>query len=666
MGGGSRVRTVAARILQWTSAGFLAAGLAASQIFLGGAWFLALAVPGYFLVGVAGVVAGLLFWRSSEAPGAWCSGVVLLFAAYLLWRQSASLDAFAAREDVVLLLGALAVYLTAAWQLRGDGPRWLVLGVIFLLVVVQTGLAVAQFTAEAAFHPLADLLPALDLPDGDQPGHGAGWITGTLASRGSLSAVLLASTFLALGMLVWGREGVAVKLLLLWVTAAGFVGLALCLSRAAYLGAIAGLITFALVSFFVLTRGALAHRLWLAAGALLLTAASLLLAFTVGLESVTVRLRVDALGLDAYRESLWFVTAAPMLGLEPWFGTGANSFDLLSLRYRGSTPATLPVHAHNDWLQLLIEYGRIGFALGVLFFIVHLLAGFRGVLRLTRDTPPVGLLPRSTELGLATGALAVLVAQGMHSFFDFRLHVPAVVFLVALAAGWLAAGGRTSMGAGFPWWLRPLGLLPAVAGAFLLWVVGREAAAEVKVLQATNAMYRGEMAEVWDLASDGLGHDPGHPRLHFLAGTAARAQARALAGAADEARWYAWSADHFGEAVRQRPLWPEALREYALALDWSHRALMARPYYLRAIARDPDWAVGYEYLALHLWRRGRLDEAERLLHAARRLPGSQRARQYLEDIAQQRQEEAARLEASPPQSERDNYFDRGSTTDRTW
>ena len=246
--------SVASQLLTWCSAALLAAGLVASQLLLGGWFYPALAAPGFLLVGTAAVVAGAAFWRTRDAPGAWCVGATLLFVGYLFWRQATSPDAYAAREDAWLLLGALAVYLVVAWQLRGEGPRWLVLTVVFLMLVVQVGIVLVQFTADAAFHPLADLAPRLLLPLGDEGMVNRGFVSGTFAGRGSLSAVLQVTTFLALGMLVWGRGGPVVKMLLLWVTAAGFAALVLSLARAAYLGATLGLVVFALVSFFILNR----------------------------------------------------------------------------------------------------------------------------------------------------------------------------------------------------------------------------------------------------------------------------------------------------------------------------------------------------------------------------------------------------------------------------
>lgn len=641
MQGAARLRPVLPAFLNWTSAAFLAAGLLASQVLLGGWWYPALAVPAYLLVGAGAVLAGLLFWHLRGVPSAWCTGATLFFGGYLLWRQTTSPDPYAARDDLWLLLGALCVYLTAAWQLRGEGPRWLVLGTICLLVVGQTALAVAQFTAEAPFHPLAGLGPGLGLPRGDQPMPNRGFVSGTLASRGSLSAVLQASTFLALGMLVWGRERVAVKLLLLWVTAAGFAGLTLCLSRAAYLGVGAGLAMFALVSFFVLNRGALAHRFWLAAGALSVLGAALALAFSVGLESIAVRLRLDALGLDAYRESLWFTVAPPMLALDPWFGAGANMFDQLSLRYRANSLAGLPVHAHNDWLQLLIEYGRIGFWSGCLFFIAHLVSGWRTALRLAQETPPTGLLPRSTELGLVTGALAVLVAQGVHSVFDYRLHVQAPALLVALAAGWIAAAragiGGYATTADAPWWLRPPGLLPALAGAMLLASVVREGPAEHKAFRALQARGRGDAGEVVQIAREGLALSSTNPRLLMAAGEAAATMGNLTSPGAERTGWYVRAADYFRAAAQERPFHAQALREWAVSADWSGRPdAEVLPVHLRAIARDPDQARGYEYLALHFWSGGRTEEATRLLRLAQRLPGSTLAREFLERIEREK------------------------------
>ncbi len=638
---GATILGVLSRLLIWIAAASLAAGLALSQLLFGGWWYPALSAPALLLVGMAAIAASFVSPKltGGTAPGAWCIGITLLFTAYLLWRQSCSPDAYAARVDFWLLGGALAVYLTAAWHVRCGGPVWLVTGVLFAMMAAQSLLVVVQFTAESPFHPWPDLARWFGLPRGDEAIPNHGFVMGTFATRGTLSAVLQSSVFLALGMLLWSRTTVAVKLLLLWVTAAGFVGLVLSLSRAAYTGVLGGLAVFALASFVILHRGAVVHRFWLGVGALGLAALALGLAFVVGLESFAVRMRLDALGADLFREELWFSVVPPMLPLDPWWGTGAGTFDLLASRYRSAAIDGRPFHAHNDWLQLLVEYGRIGLILGAVFFAVHCAAAWQNLTRVLRQLPVAGLLPQSASLGLLTGSLAALVAQGLHSIFDHRLHVTAPVLLAALCAGWMA-GQRSdptvSGGMLPPWWLRLTGIvLPLAAGVMLVWQVGRHAPAEYRALQAENFLAAGELEKCWDEVNLGLQHDPSNARLLVLAGECAGLRGNDASGARERLEWYRVAADSWVAAVRQRPQFAYALREAGLALDWSRRSDEALAFHLRAIGRDPGHASGYEYLGLHFWNVGRSDEAKRLLRLAQRLPGSRVAREFLHLIEQQ-------------------------------
>lgn len=614
------------RTFNWIAACLLAAGLAASQLLLGGWWYPALAAPGYLLVSLAAVAAGLAFSGVRNAPGAWCTGSALLFAGYLLWRQLAAPDAYAAQADTWLLLGFLCVYFCAAWQSGSSGPRGALICVVLLLGVGQSLLAIAQFAADTPFHPWPDLARHMSLPRGDAAAWRAGWLSGTFASRTALAGALEVGAFLALGLLVWGRGGAAIKLLLLWASAACFVGLSLSLSRSAYLGVPAGLAVFALLSFFLVRRGAYAHRGWLAAGALLLVALSLALALAAGAESFAVRLRLTELRLDEYREKLWFITTPPMLSLDPWFGAGANMFDQLSLRYRGEGFTAKPVHAHNDWLQLLVEYGRVGLVLGLAFFAVHIAAGWRNALRLAREIPVAGLLPQSTTLGLVAGSVGAAAAVGVHAFFDYGMHLPAVAMLTALCAGWMAGANRPFGGMqekdAVPWWIRSLALMPLFPGIALAVSVLREGPAEYHALRSENALVAGEPGTCWDEAMAGLMQRQENPRLLLLAGESALQLGGATASPPERAEWYRRASFYFNEALRERPHFAYVWREKALALDFLGLYPSALSAHLRAIARDPDHARGYEYLGFYFWRQGRTEEARRLFRLAQTLPGS--------------------------------------------
>ncbi len=648
-----------ARSTSWILAGFLAAGLCATQVLLGGWWYPWLAAPGFFLAASAAVLAATLFWTRSGLPGAWCIGTTLTFAGFLFWRQTTSFDAYAAREDAWLLLGSLCVYLTVAWQLRGDGPRWLLLGVLFAFSVAQVLLAVAQFAAEKPFHPMSGLAAQLRLPDGKLAIANLGLITGTMHARTALSGVLEVTTFLALGLLVWGRCAVWVRLLLLWVCTAGFVGMIICLSRSAYVALPAGVAVFALVCFFIVRRGVREHRLLYGAGALVLVGLALGLGVATGWESIAVWLRLDDMAVDQYRQDLWTFTVPPMLQLDPVFGSGANTFEDLARRYRGLGFTADPIHAHSDWLQLLIEYGWVGLILGATFFIVHFAAGWRNILRLSREAAFQSAWPQSMNLGLASGSIAALSAIGSHVIFDYSLHIPAVAMLTALSAGFLAAC-RVVEGAPFaphPRWLRALGIMPALPGIVLAAWLWREAPAERHALAAENALVRDNADLVYEETRAGLALAPQHPRLLFLAGMASRQKAISLVEG--EISLYARAAlqtsDYFRAAAAARPGDVFVWNEFGRALDNAAFAIEAlaeiapdpaqtqqlnrqaetlfreaREAHLRCIGRDPDHARGYEGMARHFLLQEKNKEAERLARLALTLTGSREARQMTE------------------------------------
>jgi tetratricopeptide (TPR) repeat protein len=198
-----------------------------------------------------------------------------------------------------------------------------------------------------------------------------------------------------------------------------------------------------------------------------------------------------------------------------------------------------------------------------------------------------------------------------------------------------------------PWWLKTLGFLPALAGGALWWSVGRDWPAEQKVLESMQARERGEAGEMLRVAQEGLGAAPRNPRLLMAAGEASLVMGNSMQPGDARLEWYGRSADYFRSAVRERPLFAPALRELAITSDWFGQPAAARPVHLRAIARDPDHAKGYEYLALHFWKQGRPEEADRLFRLAQILPGSTLAREFLVRIEEERKQIPQPEAASP-------------------
>ena len=116
-----------------------------------------------------------------------------------------------------------------------------------------------------------------------------------------------------------------------------------------------------------------------------------------------------------------------LLKKHPWTGTGLGSFETAYAEVRSFPTDLVWEHAHNDYVEALVETGLVGGVLilvGVAFFFR---LAFRDLAR--RAGNETGII----QLGSTVACCTLLV----HSFFDFNLHIPANAawFAVCAAAG---------------------------------------------------------------------------------------------------------------------------------------------------------------------------------------------------------------------------------------
>jgi O-antigen ligase len=183
-------------------------------------------------------------------------------------------------------------------------------------------------------------------------------------------------------------------------------------SRRGMAASFGAVVTAAVALFFWINPGGFSTRLW--------TVAS-----TKQYHEVTTADRVTVA-----RDS------ARMLKDHRWLGVGLGSFATAYPRYQ-SVPSDLTWdHAHNDYVEALVETGLAGAAL-----IIIALVMFFG-LALGNLRARLGREPEWIPLGAALGCCGLLI----HSFVDFNLHIPANAAWFAFCAG-LATLPRT----------RPLG-----------------------------------------------------------------------------------------------------------------------------------------------------------------------------------------------------------------
>jgi O-antigen ligase len=104
-----------------------------------------------------------------------------------------------------------------------------------------------------------------------------------------------------------------------------------------------------------------------------------------------------------------------MFAAHPLMGSGFGSFPAAFPHYRVFYDGFFINHAHDDYLELLLETGLVGFGIGVWFLVVLYRAGL-GKLRAVRF---------SSAAMTSTAALAACTGLLAHSLTDFNLHIPA-------------------------------------------------------------------------------------------------------------------------------------------------------------------------------------------------------------------------------------------------
>lgn len=141
-------------------------------------------------------------------------------------------------------------------------------------------------------------------------------------------------------------------------------------------------------------------------------------------------------GSFAYRSMMWKGSARMLLD-KPWTGVGAGAWEVFIPLYQGPEADEEPdYYAHNEYLQLLAEYGLPvgGATLAVL--LAYLLLAARNTWRLSVDTEPDAPL-RAIALCSLLALLVVSLAG-----FPWRLATTGAFFMLNLA---LLAGSDTRL-----------------------------------------------------------------------------------------------------------------------------------------------------------------------------------------------------------------------------
>ena len=527
----------------------------------------------------------LRLWLSPKPQLLWppIGWVVLAFAVYAVARYlTADIEYVARLEMIQVLVYAFLFFAIVNNLYRQESVQIVSYTLIFLAVGISS-CAVVQFLTHSN-HVWNYISP--------YPGRASG----TYISPNNLAGLLEMLLPLAVAHLLAGRMNAVLRILLGYAALILAAGLAVTLSRGGWVAAAVGLLALLLV-----LAGHRNHR-WralllllvlLGAGAFFVTN---YLSKTAGyIERVELQ-ENGTLNLDV-RFDIW--RAAERMWLDHfWWGVGPAHYDYRFREYRPESVQMRPDRAHNDYLNLLADWGAAGGIIvlaGAALFVAGLAGTWRHVRRAERDFSS----GQSNRFAFFLGASAGLLALAVHSAADFNLHIPAnalvgVTLLALLSSNLRFATERYWLIARLP--VKMLLTVSLAGGVVYLtgqeWRRGHEAFWQARAGQSPDYFSPQHTAAL----KKAFAAEPMNFETAYDIGEAYRVESFN-------------GGDHYADQAEMAMQWYVRARDLdrydaygylrqGMCLDWLGRHDQAGKYFSQAEAFDPN---GYYIVALVGW-----------------------------------------------------------------
>jgi O-antigen ligase len=568
---------VESRALEICAGCLLVLALVTIQIFVGGTRLL-FSLPAYALVAVGGLLVLLALRRVKPDPNQVCLTTASVFFGYILVCAFLSPVTYLARIDSYSVLGGLLVYFLVACFFTDSKQRTILVFLLLIFGLVHVFIGAIQFRNGDNFMPI-QFLQRFDYERR---------ASGFYACPNHLAGLLEVLGVFGLSMTCWSRLPVWAKLISAYATVTCYFGLILTGSRGGYLSVVGSLLVFLTLSGLVLRQVSGRFLLRIGGPAVIIAALMGLAAFFLIHKNAYLSDRAQSMFEKNVRLKMW-KPAIQQWTLQPLFGTGSGTYLYYGRQFRTPELQTDPVYVHNDYLQLLAEYGLAGGALFLIFLGSHLANGWKNFRRLALKRVAVSSRLLSNAMALQLGAISAVVAYMIHSFFDFNLHIPANVLLVAFVFGLLANAGAQHQAE-----------LPEVRRSILVWRLVLPAIALFIVIESVRllpgeyfaerarAALRDDQLEAGAaFALRGLAWERNNPNLYQYFGSARFDQADRKASGAAATQFYqeALAAFESGRALAPRE------EAFAIGMADSYDALgrfnEGEWMYQEALALDP-------------------------------------------------------------------------------
>jgi O-antigen ligase len=542
-----------------------------------------------------------------------CWAAKLLFAKQVSWMRSPMhwpVAAFAIYATVRYLTSPIEydsrlelfhvglytfIYFLAATTLHRQRDRTALVIALMVLATAETVYGFWQFAKGA------DVVLNADRPEQYHgrasgtficPNHFAGFleiVLGLLLARIAIHRSLAATL----------EQRVIQKLLEIFVALIVLAGIVTSLSRGGWVATAAGFVVFAFWGWRA--RAIPPAAAAAVVGALVLAAAAAMsvpsvrhrLAETVAFGEGDKPIEIKDVTMSG-RLAMWQGTMR-MIPDHLWFGTGPLTWEWFHLKYRDPRLQIRPRYVHHDVLQLISDYGLVGFALVAAIFACF----FWHAARLSR--------PRHSpeQRAFATGAAVAVAMILVHSFVDFNMHIPANAVLLATLMGLTVA---MENGNGQPRRVQMKRLSRIALAASLLALTGIALWFGAPMARASHNNFWGNACKevlAWDRALQfyqrAVAADPRFPEPYARMGDVYRARSALQARAADEANRKSLARQAiqaYQRSLELNPYQSEVMLRLAHAYELAGDNDSALKTYYRALAVDPNNAFSYQRLGI--------------------------------------------------------------------
>jgi O-antigen ligase len=295
-----------------------------------------------------------------------------------------------------------------------------------------------------------------------------------------------------------------------------------------------------------------------------------------------------------HRLEMW-QAAEEMWQYHFWFGVGPAHYDYRFRQYRLATLQERPGWAHNDYLNLLADWGATGGIIvvsGMLIFGVTLARTWKAV---RPDDFGRGM---SNRFAFFLGASAALLALAIHSVGDFNLHIPAnallgICFLALLTGQFRMATSHYQLDAPIP---AKILLVALLAGAISYFGVQGHRRSKESAWQTRAANVDLPLLERADLLKKALAFEPTDFAITYQIGELYRIQS--FQGGTDYESLAQDAMQWYSRGMKLDPHDGYNFMGYGMCLDWLGRHDEAETYFSQAQALDPN---GYYTIANIGW-----------------------------------------------------------------